>query len=239
MKLSVVVPCYNEAATLRRVLDAVVAAPVQEVEIVVVDDGSTDGSLAIAHAFSAEHPATVIALGRNCGKGAAVRAGYAAATGDAVLVQDADLEYDPAEYPRLLAPLADPAVQVVYGSRILGSRERSYDRYYWGGRLITAATNLLFGSRLTDEPTCYKLVRRPLLESLDLTSTGFEFCPELTGKLLRRGVEIVEVPISYRPRSFEEGKKIRWSDGLVAVRVLLRERLRRAPADATEPAPTP
>lgn len=228
MKLSVVIPCFDEEATLPLILERVLAAPPAEVmkEIIVVDDGSGDASATIARRFEAEHPGVVrlIQLPHNRGKGAAVITGFRHATGDIVLIQDADLEYDPNDYPALLAKFADPAVAVVYGSRILGSRKRSYHRYYWGGRLVTLATNLLYGTHLTDEPTCYKVFRRPVLDALELCSEGFEFCPEITAKVLRRGFRIHEVPIHYHPRSFAEGKKIGWRDGLRAIKTLLRYR---------------
>ncbi|MGL4463645.1 MAG: glycosyltransferase family 2 protein [Planctomycetia bacterium] len=231
MKLTVVIPCYNEEKTLGEVLDRVLTAPPADVdrEIVVVDDGSTDDGAAVAQRYVARHPGVVhlIRLPKNKGKGAALRAGFQSATGDVVLVQDADLEYDPGDYPRLLAPFADPAVNVVFGSRILGSSNRSYSRYYWGGRLVTWVTNLLYGSRLTDEPTGYKVVRRSLLARLPLECDGFEFCPELTALLLRRGETIHETPIQYRPRSFADGKKINWRDGVVALWTLWRLRWRR------------
>jgi Flp pilus assembly protein TadD len=154
------------------------------------------------------------------GKGAAIRSGLALVSGDVVLVQDADLEYDPADYSALLAPFDDPVVAAVYGSRNRRANPRSSFSFYWGGRLLSAITNLLYSSRITDESTGYKLVRTDLIRSLDLRTDGFDFCAELTGKLLRRGVTIHEVPISYRPRSFAEGKKIRFSDGLIAIRML-------------------
>ena len=150
----------------------------------------------------------------------------AAATGEVVLIQDADLEYDPADYGRLLEPFRDPGVQVVYGSRILHPENpMSYRRYYWGGRFLSLFTNLLFRSSITDEPTCYKAFRTPLLKSLELACEGFEFCPEATAKVLRRGIPIIEVPIRYRPRSIQEGKKIRWYDGVTAVWTLLKYRV--------------
>lgn len=228
MKLSVVIPCFNEERTLDAVLDKVLQAPPADVEkeILVVDDGSTDDSAAIAQRYVDQFPQTIrlIRQRRNQGKGAALVAGIQHATGDVVLIQDADLEYDPDDYPALLEKFADPDVQVVYGSRIMGSRNYSYHRYYWGGRLITWITNFIYGSRLTDEPTCYKVFRRELLVDLDLQCKGFEFCPEVTAKVLRRGVTIHEVPIHYHPRSFAEGKKISWKDGLVAVWTLMRYR---------------
>lgn len=225
MKLSIIIPCFNEEATLGALLERVLAAGPEgiEREILVVDDGSTDRSARIAASVAENAPEVrLLSQPRNLGKGAAVRAGLAQATGDVVLVQDADLEYDPADYAALLAPFADPEVGVVYGSRIRGSKNRSYHRYYWGGRLVTWFANLLFGTNLTDEPTGYKVLRRELLESLDLASRGFDFCAETTGKLLRRGVAIREVPIHYEPRSFEEGKKIRWRDGVSALWTLFR-----------------
>jgi glycosyltransferase involved in cell wall biosynthesis len=229
MKLSIVIPCYNESRTLSAILDRVLAAPPTSVsrEIIVVDDGSSDESASIAERYTRQNPGVVllIRLPRNQGKGAAVRAGFAQTTGDIVLVQDADLEYDPNEYPKLLAPFSDPNVQVVYGSRITGSPNRSYSHYYWGGRAVTLFTNLLYGVHLTDEPTGYKVFRREFLQSIPLESTGFEFCPEITARVLRRGVKIIEVPISYRPRKFTEGKKINWRDGVMALWTLLKWRV--------------
>ncbi len=227
LKLSIVIPAYNEAATLGEVLAAALAAPIPGPrEIIVVDDGSRDGSAALAEDWANRHPGVVRCLrqSHNQGKGAALRAGFAAATGDVVIVQDADLEYDPNDYAKLLAPFADPAVQVVYGSRIAGSRNYSYSTFYWGGRLVTWWTNLLFWSKLTDEPTGYKLFRTAFLRTIPLECTGFEFCPEVTAKILRRRVPILEVPIAYRPRSFDAGKKIRARDGWIALATLWRWR---------------
>lgn len=228
MKLSIVMPCYNEERTLAAILDRVLAVPLPEVtkEVIIVDDGSRDRSPEIAAEYAARFPEQVRALRQptNRGKGAAVHVGLAAATGDILLIQDADLEYEPNDYAPLLAKFADPKVMVVYGSRILGSQNRSYNRYYWGGRLVTLATNLLYGCHLTDEPTCYKVFRRQVLQAFDLVCPGFEFCPELTAKLIRRGFRIHEIPIQYYPRKFEEGKKIRWHDGVIALWTLLRFR---------------
>ena len=237
MRLSVLIPALNEEATLARVVAAVVATGSAH-EIIVIDDGSSDRTPEIVGHLVASSGGLVRGLRhpRPRGKGAAVRAGLALATGSVVLVQDADLEYDPREYPGLLAPFADPAVQAVYGSRNLhGGNPRSSFSFYWGGRLLSWAANTLFGTRLTDESTGYKAVRTELLRQLDLRLNGFEFCAELTGRLLRHGVAIREVPISYRPRSFAEGKKIRWRDGMTALRVLVRERFRPRPAPGGAP----
>lgn len=225
MKVSVLIPAFNESATIARCLEAVYARnPGRDLEVVVVDDGSTDGTYEAARA--AVRPGDkVLRHERNSGKGAALRTALAAATGEVTLIQDADLEYDPAEYAALLKPIEEGRAQVVYGSRTLRpENRRSYSSYYWGGRVLSWWTNLLYGSSITDEPTCYKLFKTDLLRSFDLRCDGFEFCPEVTAKALRRGVDIVELPISYHPRRIEEGKKIRWHDGLIHMWVLLKLR---------------
>ena len=219
---SVVVPPLNESATLAILIERVLASRCAT-EVLIVDDGSTDATGTVAHGLAQKHPdlVRVFTHPTRRGKGAAIRTALARAQGDVLLVQDADLEYDPADYPALLAPFADPAVQVVYGSRNLRPNPRSTSAFYWGGRLLSRITNFLYGSRLTDESTGFKLVRIPLLRALALRGDGFEFCDELTGRLLRRGLTIHEVPIRYRPRSIAEGKKIRWHHGLTAIKVLL------------------
>ncbi len=229
MKLSVIVPVYNEAATVAQIIERVLKVELGDVEkeIIVVNDGSTDGTGAVLDSLVAHrpNPLKIVHHERNRGKGAAVCTALEHVTGDVVITQDADLEYDPQEYPALLAPFEDPAVQVVYGSRNLHGNPRSSWSFYWGGRLLSWIANLLYRSHITDEPTGYKALRADLLRSLDLQSEGFEFCPEVTGKVLRRGIEIHEVPISYRPRSFDEGKKINWRDGMRAIWTLLKYRL--------------
>lgn len=224
-KLSVIIPVYNEATTLAEIISRVRATGLAG-EIVVVDDGSSDPSpLILEKLRNGSQPALqIFRHKRNRGKGAAIRTGLAQVTGDLVLVQDADLEYDPADYPVLLAPFADPQVKVVYGSRNLRRNPRSSWSFYWGGRLLSWITNWLYGSRITDEATGYKIIKTDLLRAMNLETDGFEFCPEVTGKLLQQGIPIHEVPISYHPRSWNEGKKIQWYDGLVAIWTLTKYR---------------
>lgn len=229
MRISVIIPVYNEAATVTQVVEQVLEVKLDDVEkeIIVVNDGSTDGTDAVLDSLAARwpNPLKIVHHERNQGKGAAIRTALEHVTGDVVITQDADLEYAPQEYPRLLAPFENPAVQVVYGSRNLRRNPRSSWSFYWGGRLLSWVTNLLYGSHITDEATGYKAFRADLLRDLDLQSNGFEFCPEVTSKVLRRGIRIHEVPISYQPRSFAEGKKINWCDGLRAIWTLLKYRL--------------
>ena len=225
MKVSIIIPARDEAATIAEVLSRVrVQLEGRAGEVIVVDDASRDDTAVRARNQSGVR---VLCLPAPSGKGAAVQAGLAAATGDVVLVQDADLEYDPADYPALLEPFEDPRTEAVFGSRILGKRSGrpsgvSRATYYWGGRLLSWLTTVLYGARITDVSTGYKVVRTSLLREIGLERPGFEFCHELTAKLLRRGVRILEVPIAYAPRTFAEGKKIRWRHGLTAISTLFR-----------------
>ncbi|MBN2053852.1 glycosyltransferase family 2 protein [bacterium] len=226
MKLSVVIPVLNERATIGDIIQRVRAVPAVH-EIVVVDDGSTDGTTEVLAGLG--DSITVLRHERNRGKGAAIRTGLEAVTGDMVIIQDADLEYDPQDYMPIMATMLEKQARVVYGSRILSHSRMSYLRFWLGGRFITWCCNLLYGSSLTDEPTCYKMIEADLLRQLDLKGNGFEFCPEVTGKILRCGIPIYEVPIRYAPRTIEEGKKIRWRDGLTALWYLVKIRFSRPP----------
>ena len=214
--LTVVVPVFNEAATVREILRRVRAAPVTK-EIVVVDDGSTDGTRELL-AKEGGDDLRVILHPANRGKGAALHTGFAAARGDVVVVQDADLEYDPAEFPTLLAPILDGRADAVFGSRFLSAPHRVlYFRHRLGNGLLTFLSNLATNLNLTDMETCYKAVRREVLQGLTLVEERFGFEPEVTAKLARAGARIYEVPCSYSGRTYEEGKKIGWKDGVRAL----------------------
>ncbi len=221
VKLSVIIPSYNESATIETLLRRVLAVDLPK-EVIVVDDGSTDDTPAIVERFP---EVKLLRHERNRGKGAAIRTGLAAATGDIAIIQDADLEYDPNDYYRLVAPIAEGRADVVYGNRWHKGAGVSYRRYLWGGRFLTMVTNLLYNARINDEPTCYKTFRMDVLRRIELECEGFEFCPEVTAKVRRLGYRIHEEPIHYEPRSFEEGKKIRWTDGAKALWVLLKFRV--------------
>lgn len=222
MILSVVMPVYNEKNTLTEILNKVKAVPVKK-EIIIVDDGSADGTREILKDLKSDN-IKIIFHEKNQGKGAAIKTGLREATGDIVIVQDADLEYDPMDYLKLIPLIRSGEAQVVYGSRTTGSEERSYHRYYWGGQLVTFVANILYHLKITDEPTCYKMFRKEVIDQIELDCMGFEFCPEVTAKVARLGYTIHEVPISYHPRSFKQGKKIKWRDGLIAIWTLLKYR---------------
>ena len=228
MKVSILIPVYNEFRTFPQVLERVRQAPLPAgctKEIIVIDDGSTDGTAQIL----GEHArAGIIARHRSAphaGKGTAIRAGIALASGDIVLIQDGDLEYDPNDYARILEPIVKGQADIVYGSRFLGKRVAMALPNRIANRILTAAANLLYGARLTDEATAYKAFRASVLREIPLTCRRFEFCPEVTAKLCRRGHRIHEVPIGYHARGIAEGKKIRARDGLEALWMLIKCRL--------------
>lgn len=229
MLLSVIICAYNERETILPVLDRVRAAPLGEgwrKEIIVVDNCSTDGTRELLQSVSAPN-VKIIYQPRNMGKGTSVRTAIPHCTGEFTVTQDADLEYDPADHARLLEKALAEGLDAVYGSRVLsGKRYHYYTRNYWGVRALTWLTNLLFGSHFTDVATNYKLIRTSLLQSLRLTCSGFDLDFEISNRLARATRRIGEVPISYNPRTFEQGKKIRAADGLRALIVILRNRLR-------------
>jgi glycosyltransferase involved in cell wall biosynthesis len=228
MRLSVIIPVYNEEQTIQEVLERVAAVNIDlggiAMEIVIANDGSTDGTRRAIdeRRLPPALPVHVYHSPINLGKGAAVRMGLAFATGDVLLIQDADLELDPAEYTRLLQPILDGRADVVYGSRFLSPSGRVSMKTRTANRFLTMLTNVLFGARLTDMETAYKVMRKEALEGLRLRCVGFDIEPELTARLLRAGRRIVEVPISYNPRRVDEGKKMRWIDGVDAVYALLK-----------------
>jgi glycosyltransferase involved in cell wall biosynthesis len=227
MKLSVVIPCYNERETIEALVEAVRAAPVEEIEIIVVDDGSTDGTREFLQAKPPGWIDKIVLQERNFGKGAALRAGFQAATGDLVIVQDADLEYDPKEYPILIAPILEDRADVVVGSRFLGGRAHRVV-YFWhmvGNRFLTLLSNMLTNLNLTDMETCYKVFRRELLDSITLEEDRFGVEPELVAKIARTGARIYEVGISYYGRTYAQGKKIGWKDGFAAIYAIVKYNL--------------
>jgi glycosyltransferase involved in cell wall biosynthesis len=222
-KLSVLIPCYNEAATLAEVVRRVRAVNAGlEMEIIVVDDGSTDGSRKVMDQLAAEGQIRAFSLSRNSGKGAAVQRALREATGDILLIQDADLEYDPEDYVVLLRPILAGRSQVVYGSRFLGEHRAMYFWHSVGNKTLTLLTNVLFDTTLTDMETCYKVFTADVARKIRLTSPRWGFDPEITARILRTGARIYEVPISYAGREFDEGKKISWKDGFVVLATLVR-----------------
>ena len=225
MKLSILMPVYNEEATLEEIIRRVVALPLEK-EIILVDDCSTDRTRQILQQYEGRPEMKVVYLDKNCGKGRAVRTALDHATGEVVVVQDADLEYNPAELVPLLAPIERGEVDVVFGSRRLKKdNPRSLLTFFIGGMTLNWITCRMYRIQITDCATCYKMMKTDLMRSLSLRCERFEFCPEVIAKLAKRKVPIVELPISYAPRTIEEGKKIRWRDGVEALWTLLKFRL--------------
>lgn len=224
LKLSVIIPCYNEKSTIEEIIKRVRAVGLAD-EIVVVDDGSIDGTRDILSRIERGTDLKVFLHEKNQGKGAAVRTGFKNATGDVFLIQDADLEYDPREYPILLKPIEENISKVVYGSRFLGGPRKAM--FFWNmvaNRTLTLITNILYNAILSDMETCYKVFRADIVREIPLRSRRFDFEPEITAKILKRGHRIYEVPISYNGREWNEGKKISWRDGVIALITLFRYR---------------
>ena len=222
-RLSIVMPVFNEMATIDEIIPRVLGIPIP-VELIVVDDCSTDGTRQHLQEMQREYGFNLLLQERNQGKGAALRRGFAAVTGNMVAIQDADLEYSPEELPELAELIIEGRADVVYGSRFLGRHRVFLFTHYLGNRVLTTLTNILYNTMLTDMETCYKVMRREVLNGLDLQSNGFGIEPEITAKIFKRGYRVYEVPISYDGRSYEEGKKISWRDGVVALWVLLKNR---------------
>ena len=229
MKLSVIIPCYNERSTIEEIIDRVKASSYPHKEIIVVDDCSTDGTRELLRGEMGERVDKVVFHEKNQGKGGALRTGFREATGDIVIIQDADLEYDPEEYATIIAPILAGKADVVYGSRFMGS-EAHRVLYFWhrlGNGLLTLLSNVFSNLNLTDMETCFKAFRREIIQSIEIEESRFGFEPEITAKLARKRCIIYEVGISYYGRTYEEGKKIGWRDGLSALRCILKYNLLR------------
>ena len=229
-RLSILIPVFNEARTLRELLAQVDAATVAglQKELIIVDDGSTDGTREILERLEGlQTPFRVVFHGQNMGKGAAIRTALTYATGDLILVQDADLEYDPRDYEDLVAPILGGRADVVYGSRLRGGKPvRDFSLLYlWGNKFVTLLTNVLYGAALTDMETCYKVFRADVIKNLHIRANRFDFEPEVTAKVLKRGYKLVEFPIAYYGRAHAEGKKLTWRDGFSALWTLAKYRV--------------
>jgi glycosyltransferase involved in cell wall biosynthesis len=227
VKLTILVPVYNEEKTLNAVIDRIRQVDLTqfgfEKEIILVDDGSTDHSYESAESRR-QDLSLLIRHQQNAGKGAAIRTGLNAATGDYILIQDADMEYDPDEYSKLLSPIIKGKAEVVYGSRFTGERRNMFLHHWIGNRMLTALTNLFYGTTLSDMETCYKLFSRKAIAGIKIRSNRFNFEPEITAKILKKGIRIYETPISYSGREYSEGKKITWRDGFSAIWAIIKFR---------------
>jgi glycosyltransferase involved in cell wall biosynthesis len=221
--LSVVMPVYNERTTIEEIIGRVMTVPMR-IELIVVDDCSTDGTRDLLAQLRLRHGFKLVLQPKNAGKGAALRRGFQEVTGDVMVIQDADLEYSPEEYPDLIGLICQGRADVVYGSRFIGRHRVFLFTHYAGNRLLTLITNVLYNTMLTDMETCYKMMRTEVLRSMALQSNGFGIEPEMTAKIFKRGYRVYEVPITYDGRGYEEGKKITWRDGIVALWVLIKYR---------------
>ncbi len=226
-QISVVVPCFNEVATIKQILEAIQAGPLKNLEVVVVDDGSNDGTAEVLSEELAGLYQHLVLHAENCGKGAALRTGFAKASGDIVIVQDADLEYDPREYPLLVQPILEGKAEVVFGSRFAGGGPHRVV-YFWhmvGNKFLTLLSNIFTNINLTDMETCYKVFTRSVLDQISIEENRFGFEPEVTAKVARLKVPIFEVGISYYGRTYEEGKKIGWKDGVRSIYAIFKYNL--------------
>ncbi len=228
MKLSILIPAYNEKETIKEVLRRVKNADIGKTkkEIIVVDDFSTDGTIEVLKTLDDKN-IKIIFHEKNYGKGHAIRTALKHSTGDIIIIQDADLEYNPEDYYKLIEPILKNKARVVYGSRVLNKNNKySTLSFYLGGRLLSFLTNILYNTNITDEPTCYKLFKKEVLDEINFECEKFEFCPEVTAKVTKKGIKILEIPISYNPRNIKQGKKIRWKDGVIAAWTLIKYRFK-------------
>jgi len=227
-KLSIVVPVYNEEKTIGKILKKIYEVDFGKIniEVIVVNDGSKDDTLCVLEILEKKYPIKIVSYKKNLGKGWALRNGFKKVTGDVVTIQDGDLEYSPRDFIKMLEKISETDVRVVYGSRCLNKKNINYSGlgFYIGGLLLTYMTNILYGSQITDESTCYKMFEKKLIKSIKLEAKGFNFCPEVTAKILRQKIEIHEVPINYHPRNVTQGKKIKLNDFFEAVWALVKYR---------------